>query len=521
MRQLRAWVTRLGSLFLRKRRERELAEELESHLQMHMEDNIRRGMTLEEARREAFIKLGGLDQTKEEYRDRLGVPWLEQLVQDIRYGLRMLGKNPGFTAMAVMTLALGIGVNTAIFSVVNGWLRPLPVRDPEQLTVLAAQAKDDYDSLGIYYFSYPAFNDFRQQGEAFSDLFAYSVDVGGLTDNGQTSQFLFSYVTGNYFSALGINPAAGRFILPGEGERPGTAPIVVLGYSCWQKKFGGTPDAIGKQVLVDGKPVTIVGVAPKGFRGIYSFTEMDGYLPLGMTAANTQWADRNQRWLTVLGRLKTGLSLSQAQSSINVISERLAKQFPATDKGITVRVLPERLARPVPQVADISLVVSGLFLALATLVLLLSCLNVTNVLLVRATARQGEMAIRAALGSSRGRLIRQMFTESLLLVLLGTVAGVILGNWASSLVSSIRLETNLPITLDFRFDWRVFLYALAAALFAAIAVSVGPVLRMSRAELNTLMHRGGRSDSAGTGRHRVRNFLVVAQVAGSLVLLIA
>lgn len=449
---------------------------------------------------------------------------MKTLFQDIRYAVRQLLKSPAFTITAILTLALGIGANTAIFSVVNGWLRPLPVRAPEQLIVFAAQQKGD--SLGIYYFSYRDLVDFRKQQQAFSNLFAYQVGLGGLSVDGdaKTDPFIFSYVTGNYFSALGLKPAAGRLLLPEEGEQPGAAPAVVLGYSYWVKKFNHDPGVIGKQVRVDGKPTVILGVAPKGFRGVYSNLDLAGYLPLSMMAqqqsSNGFWTDRKQRTLTVLGRLDAGVPLVQAQSLANVVAKRLAGEYPQTNEGVTVSLVPERLARPIPRMASAIPFIVGLFLVLAGFVLLLACMNVANLLLVRATIRQREMAIRSALGAGRKRLIRQMLTESIVLALLGGVAGVALGVWASSLISSIRLGTNLPVLLDFSFDWRVFVYALAAALATGLLVGAWPAIRASRANVSAALQEGGRSDSAGPGRHRVRSILVVAQVAGALMLLI-
>jgi putative ABC transport system permease protein len=441
------------------------------------------------------------------------------MLNDLRYAIRMLLKNPGFTIMAVLTLALGIGVNTAMFSVVNGLLRPLPVAEPEQIVVLAAQVKGD--SFGFdHYLSYPSFLDLQKQADTFSDLFAYQVDLGGLSADGKANQFLFSYVSGNYFSALGIKPTVGRFFLPDQREKRGVDSVLVLGYSYWQKRFGGDPGVVGKQVLVDGNPVTVVGVVPQKFRGMYLLTEMDGYVPLSIMTTDEIRADRGQRGLTVLGRLKADVTLAQAQASVKVITDRLAHQYPATDKGITVRVIPERLARPVPEAADVIPLTAGLFLILAALVLLLACMNVVNILLVRATVREHEMAIRTAVGCGRGRLICQLLTESALLVSLGGTAGVILGNWVSALISSVHLETNLPVLLDFSFDWRVFTYALVAAFCTAIAVGVWPALHGSRANVKVMLHEGGWSNSGGRGRHRVRSVLVGVQVAGSVMLLI-
>ena len=447
---------------------------------------------------------------------------MQTLKQDIRFTLRQILKNPGFAILAVLTLSLGIGTNTAIFSVVNGWLRPLPVRDPNQIMVLAAQQKGD--TLGIYYFSYPDLVDFRKSADTFSDLFAYQIGLGGLSVNGRAEPLIFSYVTDNYFTTLGIRPAAGRLFLPGEGERPGAPPIIVLGYSYWQKRFSGDPKVIGQQIRVDGQAAEIVGVAPRGFHGVSSNVDMQGYLPLSMLAGEARgrglWTERNQRVLAVLGRLKPDVSLSQAQSSVNVIASRLASEYPKTNDGVTVSVVPEKLARPIPRIASAIPLIAGLFLVLAGVVLVLACLNVANLMLVRATARQREMAVRLALGATRARVARQMMTESIVLALLGAVSGVLLGTWASSAMSSIDLGTKLPLVLDFGFDWRVLAYGLFAALVTGIIVGAWPAMRAARGGIGAGLQEGGRSGSASSGRVRARSLLVVAQVACSLMLLV-
>jgi predicted permease len=442
--------------------------------------------------------------------------------QDIRYALRMLSKSPGLTVIVVLTLALGIGANTAIFGIVNGiLLRPLPVKSPEQIMVLAGKLQGD--TLGIFTLSYPQLQDFRKQASVFSDVFATQIDLGGLSYDGKAAQFVYCRVTGNYFSGLGIQPVVGRFFLPSEGEEGTHDPYVVLGYSYWQKRFGGDPSIVGKQALVDGLPVTIIGVARQSFHGTMFALDMDGYLPLNMmTAANAAgfWTDRTNRSLMVLARLKPDVSVRQAQSAVNVVAERLAQQYPATDKGVSFRVIPEHLARPQPYAVNIVPFIAGLFLALAALVLLLACVNVANILLVRATMRQREMAIRAAMGASRLRLIRQLLTESIILAFFGGVGGLFLGVWATGAIAALLPPVKFPIALEFGFDWRVFAYALGAALLTGIIVGVWPAFRAGRADVNGVLHGAGRSDTAGTGRHRVRSVLVVAQVAGSLVLLI-
>lgn len=443
---------------------------------------------------------------------------MTRLFQDLRGAFRQLLKNPAYTGIVVVTLALGIGVNTGMFSIVNGFLRPLPVRDPKQIVMLAAQGKD---SLSGYFLSYPQLLDFRRQANSFSEVLGYQLELGAISVDGKASQFLFHCVTGNYFSALAINAAVGRLFLPREGEHPGADPFLVLGYSYWQKNFAGNPDVVGKRVLVNGKAVTILGVAPKGFHGLAFAVDQDGYLPLNMMQdPGAFWTDRTDRQLITMARLKPGVSIAQAQSSVNVVAARLAEQYPATDKGISLRVLPERLSRPLPQVADVIPTIVSVFLVLAALVLLLACINVANISLVRAIVRRREMAVRAALGAGRMQLIRQMLTESLLLAALGGAVGMVFGMWTSRLISSLDLQTSLPILLDFHFDWNVFAYALGVTVVTGVIVGLWPALRASGSSLSPVLHEAGRGESAGVERHRIRSILVIAQVAGSLLLLV-
>lgn len=446
------------------------------------------------------------------------------LIQDLRYSLRTLRKNPGFTAVTVLTLALGIGVNTAIFSMLNGWLlRPLPVHAPEQIVVLAFSQQH-----GGSNFSYADFHDFREQSEEFPGLFAYGLSVAGLSSNGNPKEFAYSSVTGNYFSALGVKPALGRFFLPGEGEAPGTPLLVVLGNSYWQKNFGGDPAVVGKQVLANGQPATIVGVAPKDFHGTFFAFDMDGFMTLNAMAMDNPsskfWTDRHDRRLVVLGRLQPGVVLSRASSSANVIAQRLAAKYPSTNSDVTIHVIPERLARPAPLVSSFVPVIAGLFLVLAALVLLLACMNVTNLFLARTIARRREMAIRSALGAGRARLIRQMITESLLLALLGGIAGICFGEWAisasGSALHSVTTTTNFSYKMDCHLDWRVFSYTFAAVILAGILACLWPALRVGCGGVEEVLHPGERSDSAGGGRRKFRSIPVVAQVAGSLFLLV-
>ncbi|MGC1936085.1 MAG: ABC transporter permease, partial [Candidatus Acidiferrales bacterium] len=444
------------------------------------------------------------------------------LIQDMKFALRVLGKAPGFALIAILTLALGIGANTAIFSVVDSFLlRPLPVKDPGQITVLARQQKNEILSQ---YLSYPEYQDLLQQGSrAFSDMLAYRIGLDGLSVNGHADHILTSFVTGNFFTMLGVKPFLGRLILPSEGKTVGADPVIVLGYDYWRTHFGSDPSVVGRNVQIDGHAFTVVGVVPESFHGLNSIVDMQAYMPVGMATIeagfpNNFMSDRNERSFIVFGRLKPGASLEQAQTALSVIARRLADEHPQDEKDLTLNVVPELLARPAVLPNNPIVAVSALFLALAAMVLLLACFNVANLLLVRATVRQREMAIRAALGGTRTRLIRQLLTESLILALLGGGAGIVIGSWGSAMIGSINFHMDLPILLNFGFDWRVFTFAFAAAALTGIIVGIVPALRAARSDLNEVLHEGGRSVA---GAHqKVRSVLVVAEIAGSLILLI-
>lgn len=445
--------------------------------------------------------------------------------KDVRYAVRTLTKNPSFAIIGIVTLALGMAVNTTLFSVINGFLlRPLPVPHPGQITVLSLQQGD---LPGNHRFSYPDYQDLRDQTDAFSDLLAYRVALVSLSVDNRADHCIVSRVSSNFFSALGIQPAYGRLILPTEGRTPGADSIVVLGYSYWRRKFNSDANVAGKKIEVNGRPFTIVGVAPKTFHGTYSVLDMDAYMPFSAETSDDPdnpiekiWTSRISRGMTLMGRLKPDVSLKQAQTSLNVVAKRIGDAHPDTEKGFGVHLYPEKLARPEPDPENPVPTAAIVFMAMAALVLLVACFNIANVLLVRATVRQREMAIRAALGAGQGRLVRQYLTESLLLAFLGGGAGLLLGSWTAGILGSLRLGTDLPIQLDFRPDTTVYLYALATVLLTGLIVGIMPALRAARTNVITVLHEGGRGSSSGPRRQMARNSLVVAQVAGSFVLLI-
>lgn len=449
---------------------------------------------------------------------------METLLQDLRYALRMLARSPGFAVVVILTLALGVGVNTAFFSVANFVvLRPLPVRDPGRIVVLAMREKATSEILDV---SYPDFLDYRKQTSAFSDILAYKLGFNGFATDNRTDHIISSYVTGNYFSMLGIQPAVGRLIEPDEGWAPATDPVVVLGYSYWQRRFGGDPGVVGKKALLDGKPVTIVGVTQKEFPGAYYFLEMDAYVPISQSVSATDsfWTARDQRGkagLFVLARLKPGVSLRQARASLNVVAASLARQYSEIEKGVSIEAYPERLARPQAGAANDLPVLVPLFLLLALVVLLVACINVANLALVRANDRAVEMAVRAALGAGHVRLLRQLLTENLLLAVMGGGVGMALGKWLANVLRVIATPVDLPMfKMDFVFDWRVFAYCFAISVLAGSIVGLIPARRLWRLDLNSMLHEGGRTLSGGQRQNRARSTLVVVQVAGSAMLLI-
>ena len=522
--EVRTFASRIKAMFSRRREDEEFSDEIREHLDMLTEENVRRGMPLSVARREAKIGLGGTTQLRETHRELTGISFLETLIQDIRYALRMLRKAPSFTTVAVLTIALGIGANTAIFSVVD-WLilRPLPIDHPGQVIFFETSWKNG--SAGTQ-FSYPDIQKIQQQTSGvFSDSAALQMfQMDGLSVDGKSQPIWSDYVTGDFFTLLGIKPALGRFILPSEGKVAGADAVLVISYSYWKSRFDADPNIIGKKVSVNGHPMTIVGVAPENFHGIAGLLDTQGYMPLAMAstlqdASETFLTDPKDTNLRLIARLRTGVTLRQAQPMLQVVAQRLSRAD-EEHGGMTVLASP---LGPVSMTSGPNArpeldLVSSLFLILAGAVLVLACMNIANLCLARVAARQREVALRAALGATRGRLIRQLLTESLLLALLGCVAGIILGVAASSSFGSISLHTAIPTVLDFRFDWRVFAYAFAGAVLTGVLVGITPALRVSRTDLNEVLHEGGRTSTGG--RQRLRNVFVVAQVAGSLVLLI-
>lgn len=438
---------------------------------------------------------------------------------DVIFAARLLHKAPIFTAAAVLTLAVGVGVNTAVFSVVNAiLLRPLPVRDSGRLVVIASQ---DISSSALRGMSLPDVKDYRAATrDLFEDIAGYSVGFLGVArQGGPPERVLVTWTTGNYFPLLDVRPVLGRVIRPDEGESGRADAVVVLGYSTWQRRFGGDRSVIGEIVHLNGQPCTIVGVAPPNFVGTFAFSESELYLPLNWSGAET-FDDRQVRGLHVIARLKPEVTIESAQVAMNVVAERLTRQYPESNATVSVRILPERLARPEEDQYRSNALGAAITLALVVLVMIVAAVNVTNLLLARAAGRRHELAIRAALGAGRGRLVRQVMTESLILAALGGCAGVLLGTSAARMLATMRLPGDLPVRFDFSLDGRVLAYAVAVVLVTGLLVGLVPAMRVSGADLDQTLRQSGHGAPSRHG-HRVRVFLVIAQIAVRFVLLAA
>jgi predicted permease len=447
---------------------------------------------------------------------------MQTLWQDLRYGARMLVKKPGFTLIAVLTLALSIGANTAIFTWLKAiFLQPLPgVAVSERLVTLHSVLSRSGDrAIPV---SYPDYKDYRDRNEVFSGLAAFTLESFNLLDGaGQPERVWGSVVSGNYFEVLGVRMARGRGFAPEEDRTPGSHPVVVISYGLWQRRFAADPALVGKTIKLNQRDFTVIGVAAAGFAGSYVGLALDLWAPVMMSPQLTPRGDRlnarDTQWLSVIGRLRDGVAFEQAEADVQTIAAQLARDYPKTNEGIGVTLFT---LVSEPNGAGQMLPVLAVLMVVAGLALLVACANVANLLLARAAGRSREMGIRTALGASRVRLIWQMLTESLLLAGLGGAAGMLLAMWLSDAMSWLLPPMGLPLSLNLAWDYRVPGFALALTLVTVIAVGLVPALRATKVDPVVSLRDETGAIGALLWRSRLRGALVVTQVAVSLVLLV-
>ena len=544
---LRILLARVMELFRHDGADERLNEEMQSHLQMLADENIRRGMTPEEARYAARREFGGLEQSKEAFREQRGIPFLETLLRDVRYGARLLRKSPGFAVVAVLTLAVGIAVNTVVFTAFDALaLRSLPVKEPEKLArVFRATTGDSYGA-----FSYPDYLYYRDHSKDFSDLTmtAFAMDLtssdlpaaaqatlpriaGALGFHmpellqGSAQPLGNAFVSGNYFEMLGTNPLLGRLIRP-DDDRPGAAPVVVLSGNFWRRQFHGDGSVIGSVLHLNGIAFVIVGVTPIDYAGTAD-TVGDIWLPisaklaLGVPAG--QLEDRTAMAGWVGGRLKPGVSLQDAAAEFHVLASHLAADYPDTESHAGATVLSGRTYAPPLDAQQWTAV--GIVMAAVALLLLIACANVAGLLLARSAARLREIAVRVSLGATRRRLLQQLLTESITIAVLAGALGLIMAFWMLRLVI-YEITSSLPsywgtIVLQITPDIRIFSYTFFIAVVAGVAFGLTPALQSMKPDLNLALKDGG----SLFGRHlrgsRLRDLLVAGQIAACLVLLIS
>lgn len=439
------------------------------------------------------------------------------MFQDLRFGLRMLIKKPGFTVVAVLSLALGTGANTAIFSLVNTvMLRPLPIEKPQQLVALNNTA----EGHAFATFSYPNYKDFRDRNEVFSGLIAYRFQPLSLSHEGINERVWGFEVSGNYFEVLGVGAALGRVISSEDDLTPGGHPVAVMSYKCWQQRFGADQSIIGKEVIVNGRSYMIIGVAPQGFYGTEVVSAPDLWFPVAMQAqleiGNSWLNDRRVEGVFVQGRLKPEVTTARAQTALNAIALQLEREYPDINEDKRVALSPPGLFGLAFRGPALGF--AGLLMAIVGIVLLLACINLANLLLARAAERRREIAVRLALGASRFRLVRQLLTESLLLALAGGGLGLLPALWLLNLAMAFKVPINIPGAIDLRLDYRVFIFTVLLSIATGVLFGLLPALQATKTDLVPALKDEG---SFGGGRRSwLKSTLMVSQMALSLVLLV-
>lgn len=548
MTRLRVLIARVKAFFAKDKQDRELNEELQAHLEMLVEEKRRQGMTEEEARRAASLHLGGVAQTEEAYREARGLQFVETFLQDLRYALRVLRRTPGFTAVVIVSLALGIGANTAIFSAIDAvMMRMLPVEEPQELVMLQWHAKDwpdkylgDLEGSGFgekgegltsYSFAYPTYEQFRDQNHVFSTTFAFAAndDAVNVGIDGHAEATQIQGVSGNFFQGVGVEAVLGRTLQP-QDDQESAPSVAVVSYKFWQQRLGGNSSIAGKTMAINGLPITIVGVTPPDFFGLEPGSSPGIFVPLSKYSTEqarqgptdgglTYLTDPKTWWAGVVGRLKAGVSEKEAEAELRVMFER---SLTASDASPDVN-------KPVLQITPIKQGLNSLrrqfssslllLMMMVGAVLLIACGNVAALLLTRASARQKEIAVRLSLGARRTRLIRQLLTESVLLACCGGALGLVIAKWASRVLLALLSSGRAPINLELHLDSRVLAFTAIVCVVSGILFGLAPALRATRVDLLSSL----KQSSTGSAARKLAagKFLVAGQVALCLLLLVS
>jgi predicted permease len=528
---MRVLFSKLVAMVRRRFLDQDFDAEVQAHLEMLIEENIRRGMTPEEARPAALRSLGSATQIKESHREARGLPQIETLLADLKYGARTLRANPGFTLIAALTLALGVGVVTTVFTAYNAVaLKPLPVADPNQVVRLERWFANGSHGDIQYGFSYPEYLYCRDRNDVFTSLVAATGSHTVLA--GEGDKLAGQLVTANYFTDLGVPAQIGRTFLPEEDRTPGGNPVIVLSQRFWERQFHGDREVAGRILKLNGVAFTVIGVAAKEFSGTAVIPQVpDFWAPVSMEAQLAPGRDRlmpGDQQFQILARLKPGVGVRRAEAEIATLIRQFAAPF--NEAGATTTVTLQRTAL-LGNTEDVRFQASMLAIMLIVgMVLLVGCVNIANMLLARGAARQKEISIRLALGASRGRVIRQLLTESLLLSVIGGAGGLLLSIWTSRMLwialeqflqrSSKSLGFDLAVAIDLSPDWRVLAYAMGLSLFAGLLFGLSPALQFSRPNLTVALKTDG-GFGGGWSRSRLRSLLVATQVTVSMVLLIS
>ena len=518
----RSLIHRLAALFRRRRLEDDLGEELRSHLEMSVELNMRKGMSAEEARREALLSFGGIEQTKELYRDQRGLPIIETTLQDLRFGLRMLRRSPGFSLLAILCLTLGIGANAAVFSWVEGILfRPYPlVTHQEQLLAVTGTARGESGPTSI---SWPDLLDLQRSSTLIDSFIVTKITGTTLSIGDRAEVTTGSIVSANYFDAIGVHPILGRGFEPGEDVGRNAHPVTVISYQLWKGRFKGDPQIIGKTQRLNGVLHNIVGVAPEGFYGTFVGWAMQFWVPASMEETfesdGYKLEDRGARWIESYVRLKPGVTRQQAQQEISGIAKRLEADYPETNRGHGIQLWP--LWQTPFNNARTLLPTLETMLVVVVFVLLIACANVGNLLLVRSFARRHEMTVRLAIGAGPGRLLKQLFTEGLILSALGAAGGLLVADWCRhALVLLFPARGGVAMHLPGEIDWRVLALSAGVCLIATLLLGLVPAAQTRNLDLAGALKSESAAVVGGGRRAWIRSGLVVMQVSLSFILLV-